>query len=72
MRALPLAHARFFHDRQACSRAPYTGFGEQQKHSIYIWDRHLHHLIKILEGPKDALVDLTVGQVGIIPPLHIP
>jgi len=37
------------------------GCGEQQKHSIYIWDRHLHHLIKILEGPKDALVDLIVS-----------
>ena len=41
----------------------WPGCGEQQKHSIYIWDRHLHHLIKILEGPKDALVDLIVRRV---------
>jgi hypothetical protein len=41
----------------ACVRA---GFGDQQKHSIYLWDRHVTNLVKILEGPKDALEDLAV------------
>ncbi|XP_047941515.1 protein RBL-like [Salvia hispanica] len=34
------------------------GSASKGEHKIYIWDR-AGHLVKILEGPKEALVDLT-------------
>lgn len=34
------------------------GSASKGEHKIYIWDR-AGHLVKILEGPKEALIDLT-------------
>jgi COMPASS component SWD1 len=36
------------------------GAGHKASHNIYIWDRESGGLLKILEGPKDPLEDLTV------------
>uniref|UniRef100_A0A7N0RCH2 Uncharacterized protein n=1 Tax=Kalanchoe fedtschenkoi TaxID=63787 RepID=A0A7N0RCH2_KALFE len=35
-----------------------AGSGNKGEHKMYIWDR-AGHLVKILEGPKEALVDLA-------------
>jgi hypothetical protein len=29
-------------------------------HNIYIWDKNMGNLVKILEGPKEGLEDLCV------------
>ena len=34
------------------------GSASKGEHKIYIWDR-AGHLVKILEGPKEALIDLA-------------
>lgn len=36
------------------------GAGDTATHNIYVWDRASGGLMKILEGPKDALEDLDV------------
>ncbi|KAF5791167.1 putative transcription factor WD40-like family [Helianthus annuus] len=35
------------------------GSASKGEHKIYIWDRRAGHLVKILEGPKEALMDLV-------------
>ena len=37
-----------------------AGSTAQAGHHIYIWDKNMGNLIKILEGPKDGLLDVTV------------
>ncbi|KAK4483585.1 hypothetical protein RD792_010784 [Penstemon davidsonii] len=39
------------------------GSATKGEHKIYIWDR-AGHLVKILEGPKEALIDLTWHPVN--------
>lgn len=38
-----------------------TGSGHKAEHNIYIWDKKMGNLLKILEGPKEPLDDLTVS-----------
>lgn len=38
------------------------GAGTKTSHHIYIWDRSTGVLIKVLEGPKDALDDCDVSR----------
>lgn len=38
------------------------GAGHNAGHQIYVWDRANGSLAKILEGPKDPLEDLHVGD----------
>ncbi|RCI06328.1 hypothetical protein CU098_004185, partial [Rhizopus stolonifer] len=35
------------------------GSGHKAEHNIYIWDKNIGNLVKILEGPKEPLDDLT-------------
>ncbi|KAI3944956.1 hypothetical protein MKW92_051053 [Papaver armeniacum] len=42
-----------------------SSFDDLQGHKIYIWDR-AGHLVKILEGPKEALTDLAWHPVNTI------
>ncbi|XP_076955616.1 protein RBL-like [Bidens hawaiensis] len=35
------------------------GYASKGEHKIYIWDRRAGNLVKILEGPKEALMDLV-------------
>ncbi|CDS04820.1 hypothetical protein LRAMOSA07350 [Lichtheimia ramosa] len=35
------------------------GSGHKAEHNIYIWDKKMGNLLKILEGPKEPLDDLT-------------
>jgi COMPASS component SWD1 len=37
------------------------GAGIKTSHHIYVWDRSTGVLIKVLEGPKDALDDCDVS-----------
>lgn len=37
------------------------GSAHQAEHNIFIWDRIGGNLVKILEGPKEPLEDLTVS-----------
>lgn len=41
------------------------GSAHQAEHNIYIWDRIGGNLVKILEGPKEPLEDLTVRGVTL-------
>ena len=41
------------------------GSASKGEHKIYIWDR-AGHLVKILEGPKEALIDLAWHHVNPI------
>lgn len=36
------------------------GSAHKAEHNIYIWDKNMGNLVKILEGPKEPLDDLTV------------
>ena len=36
------------------------GSGHKAEHNIYIWDKNIGNLVKILEGPKEPLDDLSV------------
>lgn len=38
----------------------HTGSAHKAEHNIYIWDKNMGNLVKILEGPKEPLDDLTV------------
>ena len=38
----------------------YIGSGHKAEHNIYIWDKNIGNLVKILEGPKEPLDDLSV------------
>ena len=38
------------------------GAGTKTSHHIYVWDRSTGVLIKVLEGPKDALDDCDVSR----------
>jgi len=37
------------------------GSGHKAEHNIYIWDKNMGNLVKILEGPKEPLDDLAVS-----------
>lgn len=37
------------------------GSGHKAEHNIYIWDKKIGNLVKILEGPKEPLDDLAVS-----------
>lgn len=39
------------------------GSGHKAEHNIYIWDKNIGNLVKILEGPKEPLDDLAVSLV---------
>lgn len=39
----------------------FAGSGHKAEHNIYIWDKKMGNLLKILEGPKEPLDDLTVS-----------
>ena len=43
------------------------GSAHQAEHNIYIWDRIGGNLVKILEGPKEPLEDLTVRGEEAVP-----
>ncbi|KAI8983127.1 WD40-repeat-containing domain protein [Pilobolus umbonatus] len=36
------------------------GSGHKAEHNIYIWDKNMGNLVKILEGPKEPLDDIAV------------
>jgi hypothetical protein len=37
------------------------GAGHKAGHNVYIWDRDSGALVKVLEGPKEPLVDCDVS-----------
>ena len=39
----------------------YVVGGSSQDHNIYIWDKNMGSLVKILEGPNESLEDLMVS-----------
>jgi COMPASS component SWD1 len=39
------------------------GSGHKAEHNIYIWDKNIGNLVKILEGPKEPLDDLAVKYI---------
>jgi COMPASS component SWD1 len=41
------------------------GSAHKAEHNIYIWDKNMGNLVKILEGPKEPLDDLTVSSCSI-------
>lgn len=41
------------------------GSGHKAEHNIYIWDKKIGNLVKILEGPKEPLDDLAVSNTNI-------
>lgn len=43
----------------------FVGSGHKAEHNIYIWDKKMGNLLKILEGPKEPLDDLTVSVVMV-------
>ena len=46
------------------------GSGHKAEHNIYIWDKKMGNLLKILEGPKELLDDLTVSVRFAYTKLH--
>ena len=38
------------------------GAGHKMAHNVFIWDRDSGVLVKVLEGPKESLVDCDVSQ----------
>lgn len=44
----------------------FAGSGHKAEHNIYIWDKKMGNLLKILEGPKEPLDDLTVSVLMVI------
>ena len=40
------------------------GAGYKQAHNVFIWDRAFGNLVKVLEGPKQSLVDSDVSLVA--------
>lgn len=47
------------------------GAAHKAAHNIYIWDRGAGALVKILEGPREPLVDVDVRITPSLPPLLI-
>ncbi|KAI7862490.1 Set1 complex component swd1 [Spinellus fusiger] len=54
------------------------GSGHKAEHNIYIWDKNMGNLVKILEGPKEPLDDLAwhpvrpiIGSVSSYGNIHI-
>ena len=39
------------------------GAGHKMAHNVFIWDRDSGVLVKVLEGPKESLVDCDVSWV---------
>lgn len=39
------------------------GGGHKMTHNVFVWDRDSGVLVKVLEGPKEPLVDCDVGCV---------
>lgn len=37
-----------------------AGSAQKAEHNIYIWNRAFGRLVKILEGPKEGILDLVV------------
>jgi COMPASS component SWD1 len=42
------------------------GSGHKAEHNIYIWDKNIGNLVKILEGPKEPLDDLAVSPIMML------
>ena len=45
---------------QFSSDGEYLIGGSSADHNIYIWDKNMGNLVKILEGPNEALEDVVV------------
>jgi COMPASS component SWD1 len=41
------------------------GSAQKHEHKIYIWSRQFGQLIKILEGPKEGILDLVVRFISV-------
>lgn len=41
------------------------GAGHKMAHNVFVWDRESGTLVKVMEGPKESLVDCDVsGEFG--------
>lgn len=40
------------------------GAGHKMAHNVFIWDKAFGALQKVLEGPKESLIDCDVGQLS--------
>lgn len=40
------------------------GAGHKMAHNVFVWDRDSGVLVKVLEGPKESLVDCDVSQLS--------
>ncbi len=41
------------------------GAGHKMAHNVFVWDRAFGSLVKVLEGPKESLVDSDVSGVRV-------
>lgn len=39
------------------------GAGHKMAHNIFVWDRDAGGLVKVLEGPKEPLMDCDVSHL---------
>ncbi len=42
------------------------GAGHKMAHNVFVWDRDNGVLVKVLEGPKESLVDCVVSELNEI------
>ena len=37
-----------------------------QKHKIYLWDRALGNLVRVLDGPNEGFMDMVVPEIHLV------
>jgi hypothetical protein len=40
------------------------GAGHKMAHNVFVWDRESGTLVKVMEGPKESLIDCDVSGCG--------